>query len=71
MKIIILKGNEVAAGTDLANASALSGAQLVKHYHTAASTLTCCVERQMMWGVQLTADMGGTAQATPTWPRCL
>ena len=40
MKIIILKGNEVAAGTDLANASALSGAQLVKHYHTAAATIT-------------------------------
>lgn len=40
MKIIVLKGNEVAAGTALGTASDLSGARLVKFYHTAAATVT-------------------------------
>ncbi len=40
MKIIILKGNEVAAGTDLANASTISNAKVVKHYHSAAAVVT-------------------------------
>ena len=40
MKIIVLKGNEAAAGTNLGAASNLSGARLVKFYHTAAATVT-------------------------------
>ena len=40
MKIIVLKGNEAAGGTNLGAASALSGARLVKFYHTAAATVT-------------------------------
>jgi hypothetical protein len=40
MKIIILKGNETAAGANLANASAYSGSRLLKFYHTAAATVT-------------------------------
>jgi hypothetical protein len=40
MKIIVLKGNEAAAGTSLGAASDLSGARLVKFYHTAAATIT-------------------------------
>ena len=40
MKIIVLKGNEAAAGTNLGAASNLSGARLVKFYHTAAATIT-------------------------------
>ena len=40
MKIIILKGNEAAAGTNLGGASAVGGARLVKFYHTAAATVT-------------------------------
>lgn len=40
MKIIILKGNEAAAGTTLGNASAYDGARLLKFYHTAAAVVT-------------------------------
>tara|TARA_R100001460_G_scaffold4800_4_gene13581 strand:- start:44303 stop:44554 length:252 start_codon:yes stop_codon:yes gene_type:complete len=40
MKIIILKGNESAAGTNLGGASAYDGARLLKFYHTAAATVT-------------------------------
>ncbi len=40
MKIIILKGNEVAAGTSLGAASTISGSKLIKFYHTAAATIT-------------------------------
>lgn len=40
MKIIILKGNEAAAGTSLGAASAFDGARLLKFYHTAAATVT-------------------------------
>lgn len=40
MKIIILKGNETAAGANLASASAYSGARLLKFYHTAAAVVT-------------------------------
>ena len=39
-RIIILKGDEVAAGTNLAGASTLGNATLVKFYHTAAATVT-------------------------------
>ena len=40
MKIIILKGNEATAGTNLGGANAYSGSRLVKFYHTAAATVT-------------------------------
>jgi hypothetical protein len=40
LQVIILKGDEVAAGTNLAGASTIGNAQLVKHYHTAAATVT-------------------------------
>jgi len=40
MKILILKGDETAAGANLASSSAFSGARLLKFYHTAAATIT-------------------------------
>jgi hypothetical protein len=40
MRILILKGDEVAAGANLAAATTVDNATLVKHYHTAAATVT-------------------------------
>lgn len=39
-KILKLKGNEVTGATSLGAANSLSGATLVKVYHTAAVTVT-------------------------------
>lgn len=39
-RILKLKGSEFTAPTDLANANSALNAHVVKHYHTAAATIT-------------------------------
>lgn len=40
MKIIILKGNEVAAAANVGSSSTVSNSRIVKFYHTAAAVVT-------------------------------
>ena len=40
MNVLVLKGTEASAPTTQGAATALSGARLVKFYHTAAATVT-------------------------------
>jgi len=40
MKIIILKGNEVAAAANVGSSSTISNSRIVKFYHTAAAVVT-------------------------------